>query len=340
MPSYSHYCTMKQMTTWGRFYISSRKVIHMSNKKRRYLKARHKKQKKPLIAWRLAGREEGVRRLLSHKSYYEGFSQNDLNFRLQKKGARLREWISFAADQVMDFSKEESRLVDWTMRIILRICQICHYKLPPTKPIIFIKTSLKEECEAAAYTHGTEIYLGQELIHTGLEPDDDCKEHFLWTVAHELFHCFTRQNPGFRRGMYELIQFHIEENEFDFSSELASLIIRNPDVERHDSWAYFRIHGQPTACAAVFTTDRPFEKGGDSFMTSMKAGLVPIDHPSILYGPEEAEDFWEIFGKNTEYVVDPEEVLADNFAYALIMGPEGYDYATPQLIRDILNYLS
>ena len=47
-----------------------------------------------------------------------------------------------------------------------------------------------------------------------------------------------------------------------------------------------------------------------------------------------------IFGKNTEYVVDPEEVLADNFAYALIMGPDGYDYASPDLIRDILNYLS
>ena len=74
-------------------------------------------------------------------------------------------------------------------------------------------------------------------------------------------------------------------------------------------------------------------------MTSMKAGLVPIDDPSILYDPEEAEDFWEIFGKNTEYVVDPEEVLADNFAYALIMGPEGYDYASPELILGILNHL-
>ena len=67
---------------------------------------------------------------------------------------------------------------------------------------------------------------------------------------------------------------------------------------------------------------------------------MPVDGTDKYYTPEDAENFDEIFGKNTEYVVDPEEVLADNFAYALIMGPEGYDYATPQLIRDILNYLS
>ena len=319
--------------------IYRRKVI-MGKKKHPYLKANHKKVKKPPISWRIAGREEGIRRLLDHKSYYEHFSQNDLNFRLQKKDASLREWTSFACDQVSAFSKEEGRIVNWAMRLILRICKICLYRLPETKPIVFIKTSMEEECLAAAYTHGTEIYLGQELLNTGLTPEDDCKEHFLWTVAHELFHCFTRQNPDFRRDMYKIIHFSIMDHEISFSREVLDRIIRNPDVERHDSYAEFILRGKPVKCAPVFTTEKPFEKPGDNFMTSMKAGLVPVENPSRIYALEESSNYKEIFGENTEYYVDPEEVLADNFAYALILGPEGYEYQTPEIIESILSYLS
>ena len=75
-------------------------------------------------------------------------------------------------------------------------------------------------------------------------------------------------------------------------------------------------------------------------MTSMKAGLVPLDNPSRIYFIEESSNYKEIFGKNTEYYVDPEEVLADNFAFALIMGPEGYEYETPEMIHAILDYLT
>ena len=315
-------------------------MVYMGRKKQRYLKANHKRVKKPPIPWRIADREEGLRRLFRHESYYKHFSQNDLNFRLQKPDATTEEWMALAAEQVASFSEEEKHLVNWSMGIILRICRICRYRLPRTRPITFIKTTMKEECMAAAYTHRREIYLGQELLHTGLTPEDDCREHFLWTVAHELFHCFTRQNPGFRRDMYRIVHFSLMDRDLTFSPEVAGRIIRNPDVEHHDSYAEFIIDGKSVACAPVFTTEKPFEKPGDSFITSMKAGLVPIENPSRIYSIEESSNYKEIFGQNTDYYVDPEEVLADNFAFALIMGPEGYEYETPEMIHAILDYLT
>ena len=51
------------------------------------------------------------------------------------------------------------------------------------------------------------------------------------------------------------------------------------------------------------------------------------------------EAFWQVFGRNTEYVIDPEEVLADNFSYAVMYGEEGMDYKSPQMIRAICDYL-
>lgn len=68
-------------------------------------------------------------------------------------------------------------------------------------------------------------------------------------------------------------------------------------------------------------------------------GLVPVDDLSTVYSSEEADNFWEVFGENTDYVVDPEETLADNFCYTIIHGVDGKDYKTPEIIEKIDAYL-
>ena len=70
--------------------------------------------------------------------------------------------------------------------------------------------------------------------------------------------------------------------------------------------------------------------------------LVPVDGSDIYYTPEQAENFDEIFGTNTDYVVDPEECMADNFGYALAYGmdgPNGDGYPNPEIIEGIMEYL-
>ena len=56
-----------------------------------------------------------------------------------------------------------------------------------------------------------------------------------------------------------------------------------------------------------------------------------------------AEDFIEVFGDNTDYVIDPEECMADNFGYALTYGmdgPTGGGYPNPEIIEGIFAILS
>lgn len=62
---------------------------------------------------------------------------------------------------------------------------------------------------------------------------------------------------------------------------------------------------------------------------------MPVDDLGTLYTAEDAANFWEVFGRNTDYVIDPEETLADNFAFTIIYGPEGREYESPEIIEAI-----
>ena len=45
---------------------------------------------------------------------------------------------------------------------------------------------------------------------------------------------------------------------------------------------------------------------------------------------------------HTGYVTDPEECMADNFAYAMLYGKKGKDgkgYPNPEIIQGIIDYL-
>ena len=286
------------------------------------------------IPYTLATREEGVEYLMSNTAYFDGLTQNDLNFRLQKLDATLEEHLTFARAQVRDFTEAEAaRLRSGMDRLEARLDAL-GAKLPALEPVVFVRTTMKEECNAGAYTHGTQIYLGPSCLFP-LIPDQELDS----LLAHELFHCLTRSNPDFRRDMYALIHFTVVDAEYPIPDSVRQIYISNPDVEHHNASAVFHINGQDVACFTALVCEKPFEKPGDNFFDSFFPALVPVDGSDTFYLPKEAENFVDIFGRNTDYVIDPEECMADNFAMALVEGRER-DYPTPAIIDGILDYLT
>ena len=288
--------------------------------------------------YRFADAKEAAELLLSNRDYYDNLSQNDLNYRMQKLDATLAELEAFTATQTRDFTDEEKAAIDAAMAAIEQTCEEYGYKLPATDNIIFAKTTMQEECDAGAYTHGTQIYLGERLLSYGTTDNPDAQASFREVVAHELFHCLTRNHPDFREAMYGILGFTVVPEDYDFAPEIDAVIISNPDVGHHNSYATFEIDGEMKDCVVIFTSD-PFAEPGDIFFNSMQTGLVPVDDLSVMYLSEDAANFWDVFGQNTFYVIDPEETMADNFAYAITYGLEGEEYSTPEIIEGIIAYL-
>ena len=286
------------------------------------------------FGYRFADADEAARLLLGNRDYFEGLTQIDLDFRVQKKGATLEELEALAAAQTLDFTDAEKAAVDAQMARIEAVCADRGYALPPTDGIVFAKTTLREECGAGPYTHGAQVYLGQAVMDYSASKDPARQRRFAELVAHELFHCLTRGHPEFRAAMYGALGFRVADRDFEIDQSIMDRVISNPDVERHDAWAAFEIGGEMRDCVVVFAAGRPFERPGDCFFDAPVTGLVPVDDPSVMYTAEDAANFREVFGENTDYVIDPEEVLADNFGLLLTRDPEELaGFPSPEIFR-------
>ena len=293
------------------------------------------------IQYRFADREEGQKLLLSNTEYYDGFTENDLQFRMQSRDAAMKDYLAFAEDQVRDFTDKQKALISGTMDQIELTAAENGYQFPPLDEITFISTTTDEEPGAAAYTHGTQIYLNEAFM-------DMCTKHkkygadFQRLLAHEVFHCLTRCNPAFRADMYALIHFTVQDEEYKLPASVSEYYISNPDVEHHNAFATFNIDGKPVDCYMAFATREHFEKAGDTFFDTGTAVLVPVDGTDTYYYPEDASNYSEVLGENTEYTIDPEECMADNFSYLITYGedgPRGKGYQTPEIIDGIRDYL-
>ena len=292
------------------------------------------------ISYHFADRDEAVSCYLSNEEYFNGLSPCDIQYKTQDKNGTVEDLKEFGASQMEEFTEDEQAAIKSVLEEMQADLKDNGYSLPKLDEITLIKSTQEEECGSGAYTHGTQIYLGQAITDYICSEDKDERTFGKSILWHELFHCLTRSNPDFRKDMYSLIHFTVQDKEYAIPPSVFAKYISNPDVEHHNAYATFRIDGTDVDCYAALIATKPFEKKGDSFFDCQATALVPVDGSDTYYLPEDADNFWEVFGKNTDYVIDPEECMADNFRFAMTYGTDGMDYANPEIIDAILEYLS
>lgn len=294
------------------------------------------------IDYHFASKAEGQKRLAANIEYYNRLNQNDIEWRMKKTGATLDELKAFAQTCVLDFTNEEKAVVADAMAFIERKLQTMGATLPfPDEDIVFVKTTMEEESDAGAYTHMTDIYIGEIILRLGFTDPN----YFRHIIAHELFHCLTRNSPEFRRQLYRLIGFTVTANDYVFAPAIQNKILTNPDVEHIDNYAEFTINGVKRSCALITLYSKTWaeasaEKGDSAtFFDYFQTVLVPVDELDTYYPTDEVPDFWDVVGENTDYVFSPEECMADNFACAVVYGLDGKTYKTPQLVSNVIDLL-
>ena len=193
-----------------------------------------------------------------------------------------------------------------------------------------IKTTGDEEGHAF-YTRDTAI------IMPGPETEKASIDVLKKTIAHELFHILSRTNPDVREQLYQAIGFS-KCDEVQLPADLASRKITNPDAPRNDHALQLHFGGKEfPAVPILLSTSEKYDpkRGGEFFNYLQFKFLLPpkpgTDKPELV-DPAYVSGFFEQIGHNTEYVIHPEEILAENFAL-LVLGAT--DVKSPEILAKI-----
>lgn len=289
---------------------------------------------------RMISKEEAQKLVTTEDSFTSGWSAFDIDSRLQKKGGTKEELIERMESEALDWTEQEQEKINKAVKTINEeiIRQQFHIAFP--NEILLIKSTMQSEGGAGGYTRNNWIVLCDKVLQAS---ENEIKN----LLAHEIFHVLTRNNQMFKKQMYQTIGFTVTDEEMEFPTDLKEIRISNPDANRYDSYATFTINGKKMNCAMILYAHAPYTDG--AFYKYIKIGFIPLNEQlkpiqqagkTKIYGIDEVTDFFDQVGKNTKYNIHPEEILAENFKFAITNQP---DLPTPALkakIQELLKQTS
>jgi hypothetical protein len=264
----------------------------------------------------------------------DGFTQatGDLERRLRLKSAEAvaeAELLKYASEQTTDWTEVESERIGKAVEACRE--HLAQWKLPLPKKIPLIKTNGRDE-GGAAYTRREAVILPQSMLGSGasLEP----------LLLHELFHVLSRPNPELRRELYAIVGFE-PCGQGKFPEELERRKITNPDAPTYDYAITLEIEGVAGKYVPIILTREADPQHGFSIQ-SLDFKLLQIEsdgehwqpllkdeQPVLL--PINTPAYEARIGRNTQYTIHPEEVLADNFM--LLM--QGKTVPSPEILEKL-----
>jgi len=295
------------------------------------------------VSFTFASSGKGREILTERDDFVRRLSRFDRSARMKtRKEVTEKDYLRFVGENVRDWSNNEKAQIESALSFVQpRVNQL---SLPWPETVYLVKTTGNEEGRAA-YTRGNAIILPAVLLKA------DGKELIKKIIAHELFHILSRNNPDLKDQLYAAIGFH-GCGEIAYPSSLSQVRITNPDAPINDYCIRLRVAGLQTwAIPVLYSVTKEYdEKRGGEFFDYLQFEFLLLettnaadpataaydDRQIRLAGPDDISGFYEQVGRNTDYIIHPEEILADNFSL-LVLGAE--DIPSPEVVRDIRKIL-
>jgi len=275
--------------------------------------------------------------LTQEDEFTKSWSQFDIDSRMNKTGSSKEQLFDFITQQVRSWTLEEQQKIKAIAKAVDQKIVEQQFQIDFPDHIYFIKTTGNEEGGAAGYTRSNYIVIKEELLAGEAES-------FQKLIIHELFHVLSRSNSDFRKQMYSVIGFTIT-NEIGYPESLAPFRITNPDAPQTDNFIALTVDGKSVDCMMVLFADRNYSGGG--FFDYLNVGFLRLegkhkksiflqDEAPVIYGMKEVSGFFEQVGKNTQYIIHPEEIMAENFVIALENKTDIPDQQIVDQVKEIL----
>ena len=243
----------------------------------------------------------------------------------QNRNAWVDNYKNFLRSDVASFTPEEAKFVTDLMRDTMKACQSVNANILPDS-LLLIKTKGKHVGDGVYYTRENTIVIPADVLRIRN------KAAFKSTMIHEVFHVYSRLNPKKSAELYKIIGFEsIGYDNLELHPWLANRIIHNPDgVDFAQKIDLKQADGSVIqAIPIIYSNAFGYIDGHDVFFSYVEFNLFEVqkqengkwkvvvadDGITSTLKVETQPDFFKQIRDNTGYIIHPDEVLADNFAF-------------------------
>ena len=277
---------------------------------------------------------EAKAHLAERDVYVKNLSPFERAAKIKKAGpVSTEQYLAFIQNQTLEWNNADKKKLGQVIAAAKpKLAKFANH-LP--ERIHLIKTTGNDE-GAAPYTRGVSIILPERTIRQSVKS----LERLFY---HELFHIVSRSNPKLRDELYRIIGYE-KCDEVSLPDDMMPRRISNPDAPVIEHCIRVSKDGESRWCAPVLFSRTPKydPKTGGSFFRYLQFRLMAIDRKTakailkdgkpILWNPDAVKGFFEQIGRNTNYVIHPEETLANNFIH-LMTGKQ--DLKNPEIPKKI-----
>lgn len=252
-------------------------------------------------------------------------------------GVSKKEYLKYISKQTLNWNEEERKQLDNIFNSIKEKLDV--YRMLFPEKINIIKTTGKEEGNAF-YTRRNAIFIPEK------ELANMYTDQFERIMIHEMFHIFTRHNPEIRNSLYNIIGFEMR-SKVKLPESVYDRKLTNPDSPVYKF--YFETEDKEIFIPLMLLFNFKSEPEAD-IIKHMRLAFIKVREeqnqivPAIkegkgkLYSPSEVPGLFKKIGQNTDYILGPEEILAENFVL-MVEGEtiKGTNVKTPEVIIKLRN---
>lgn len=270
--------------------------------------------------------EEAKKQLTKRDEFIKSLGPFDRSARLKTdKTVSEKEFLEHLANQVRPWTVGEKVRIRAIFKSITD--RLGDYDLDLPQKILLIKTTGAEE-GGAAYCRSNAIVLPQRIL---IQQNASLEK----LLIHELCHILSKNNSKLKEALYKVINFK-KCNNIELPEKVREVRLTNPDGIKNDHYVEVKYEDAVLQVVPIiYSSSAKYDvtKGGE-FFRYLKINLLAIEKEDglwrykrddtgepILLELQDVPDYYNKIGSNTNYVIHPDEIIAENFVL-LVQGTQ------------------